>query len=76
MSTSTSTVTEPAKRELDTLADQDADSTNSEVRYMAYASRLRTALRAGTRYVAYVRIFLFYPYMHPSHRKYNDRRAI
>lgn len=45
-----------AKQELDTLADRDADSTDSDVRYMAYAARLRTVLRAGTRYVAYVRL--------------------
>lgn len=45
-----------AKQELDTLADRDADSTDSDVRYMAYAARLRTVLRAGTRYIAYVRL--------------------
>ncbi|KAJ7507470.1 mitochondrial 18 KDa protein-domain-containing protein [Mycena galericulata] len=39
--------------EVDALADQNADSTDSEIRYAAYGARLRTALRAGTRYVAY-----------------------
>lgn len=43
-----------AKQELNTLADKDVDSVDSEVRYMAYGARLRTALRAGTRYIAYV----------------------
>lgn len=44
-----------AKEELNTLVDKDADSVDSDVRYMAYGARLRTALRAGTRYIAYVR---------------------
>ncbi|KAI0688563.1 mitochondrial 18 KDa protein-domain-containing protein [Cytidiella melzeri] len=35
------------------LADHNVDSTDSDVRYMAYGARLRTALRAGTRYIAY-----------------------
>ena len=39
---------------IDHLADKDAVSTDSEVRYLAYGARLRTALRAGSRYVAYV----------------------
>ena len=34
---------------------KDADSVDSDIRYMAYGARLRTALRAGTRYIAYVR---------------------
>ncbi|EJD00898.1 uncharacterized protein FOMMEDRAFT_21364 [Fomitiporia mediterranea MF3/22] len=42
-----------AAEELTSLADQDADSTNSEARYLGYAARLRTALRAAHRYVAY-----------------------
>ncbi|CCM03398.1 uncharacterized protein FIBRA_05528 [Fibroporia radiculosa] len=42
-----------AKDELDTLADRNVDSTDSDVRYMAYGARLRTALRAGHRYIAY-----------------------
>lgn len=53
----TQTVTkakEEVKQELNTLADKDVDSTDSEVRYMAYGARLRTALRAGQRYIAYV----------------------
>jgi mitochondrial fission process protein 1 len=48
-------VTQEVKQELDTLADKDVDSTDSDVRYMAYGARLRTALRAGSRYIAYVR---------------------
>ena len=39
---------------LDTLADKDVDSTDSELRYMAYGARLRTVIRAGHRYIAYV----------------------
>jgi len=50
---STETITEQAQNEVDTLADNQVDSTDSQVRYMAYASRLRTALRASTRYIAY-----------------------
>lgn len=41
---------------VDNLADKDVDSTDSDVRYLAYGARLRTALRAGSRYVAYVRL--------------------
>lgn len=50
----TETMTEQAQEQLDTLADNKVDSTDSELRYMAYGARLRTALRAGTRYIAYV----------------------
>ncbi|KAJ7179412.1 mitochondrial 18 KDa protein-domain-containing protein [Mycena filopes] len=39
--------------EVDALADQGADTTDSSVRYAAYGARLRTAVRAGTRYIAY-----------------------
>ncbi|ETW84273.1 hypothetical protein HETIRDRAFT_170773 [Heterobasidion irregulare TC 32-1] len=35
------------------LADKDADTTDSDLRYMAYGARLRTVLRAGHRYLAY-----------------------
>lgn len=41
---------------VDQLAEQDVDSVDSDVRYMAYGARLRTALRASSRYVAYVRL--------------------
>lgn len=53
--TTTTTTVKQAKQELNTLADKDADSVDSDVRYMAYGARLRTALRAGHRYIAYVR---------------------
>jgi hypothetical protein len=36
------------------LADENADSTNSAVRYAAYSTRIQTAVRAGHRYIAYV----------------------
>ncbi|THG94691.1 hypothetical protein EW026_g6828 [Hermanssonia centrifuga] len=42
-----------AREQLEILADKDADSTDSDVRYMAYGARLRTVLRAGQRYIAY-----------------------
>lgn len=45
-----------AQDEINTLADKDVDSTDSDIRYMAYGARLRTALRAGQRYIAYVRV--------------------
>ena len=54
MSTTTDTVVKEAEVEVKDLADRDADSVNSNIRYMAYGSRLRTALVASTRYVAYV----------------------
>jgi hypothetical protein len=43
------------EEKVDKLIDTDASSTDSDVRYMAYGARIRTALRAGTRYIAYVR---------------------
>ncbi|KAK7061498.1 mitochondrial 18 KDa protein-domain-containing protein [Favolaschia claudopus] len=46
-------ITEAIHDEVAALADEGADSTDSELRYAAYGARLRTALRAGTRYVAY-----------------------
>ncbi|KIK65567.1 hypothetical protein GYMLUDRAFT_39044 [Collybiopsis luxurians FD-317 M1] len=39
--------------EVDQLADQNVDSKDEKVRYMAYGARLRTALRASSRYIAY-----------------------
>jgi len=44
---------EKAQEHLKVLADSQADSTDSEIRYLAYGARLRTALRAGSRYIAY-----------------------
>jgi len=44
---------EKAQDQLDALADAKTDSTDSDIRYLAYGARLRTALRAGTRYIAY-----------------------
>lgn len=48
------TITKQAQEKIDTLADDRVDSTNSDVRYLAYGARLRTAIRASTRYIAYV----------------------
>ncbi|KAI0003042.1 mitochondrial 18 KDa protein-domain-containing protein [Russula compacta] len=42
-----------AKSTADNLADEDVDSTDTELRYAAYGARLRTALRASQRYLAY-----------------------
>ncbi|KAJ3754371.1 mitochondrial 18 KDa protein-domain-containing protein [Lentinula raphanica] len=44
---------EAIQSEVDHLADKNVDSTDTELRYMAYGARLRTALRASTRYIAY-----------------------
>lgn len=57
MSSKSAPLTEQAQEQIDVLADQNADSTNSDVRYMAYAPRLMTAVRAASRYIAYVRHF-------------------
>ncbi|RXW21184.1 hypothetical protein EST38_g4674 [Candolleomyces aberdarensis] len=53
MASSTEITLEAAERTVDELAEQDVDSVDSEIRYMAYGARLRTALRASTRYIAY-----------------------
>ncbi|KAF5393729.1 hypothetical protein D9757_000258 [Collybiopsis confluens] len=53
MSSPAETTTEVLQSEVDQLADQNVDSTDSEIRYMAYGARLRTALRASSRYIAY-----------------------
>lgn len=42
-----------ARDELTSLADRNADTTNSDARYLGYGARLRTALRAAHRYLAY-----------------------
>ncbi|KAF8631183.1 hypothetical protein AX15_002518 [Amanita polypyramis BW_CC] len=39
--------------QVEKLADDHVDTTDSTVRYLAYGARLRTALRAGHRYIAY-----------------------
>lgn len=54
---STEITLQAAQDKVENLAERDADSTESEIRYLAYGARLRTALRAGTRYIAYVRSF-------------------
>ena len=52
---STEITVQAAQDKVAQLADKDATTTDSDIRYMAYGARLRTALRASTRYVAYVR---------------------
>jgi fission process protein 1 len=54
MASSKDITIQAAEDKVDQLAEQDADSVDSDIRYLAYGARLRTALRAGTRYVAYV----------------------
>lgn len=51
---STEITAKAAVQKVEELADRDADTTDSDIRYLAYGARLRTALRAGTRYIAYV----------------------
>ena len=51
---STGPVMEATKSKADDLADNNVDSTETELRYAAYGARLRTALRASHRYFAYV----------------------
>jgi fission process protein 1 len=53
MATTTETVVAQAQEKVTELADQNAATTDSSLRYAAYGARLRTALRAGSRYIAY-----------------------
>jgi len=46
-------VSQQAKGEIDSLVEKDVDSVDTDIRYFAYGARLRTALRAAHRYVAY-----------------------
>ncbi|KAL4075755.1 mitochondrial 18 KDa protein-domain-containing protein [Scleroderma citrinum] len=48
-----SSLTTKVTKEVNSLADRNVDSTDTELRYMAYGARLRTALRATHRYIAY-----------------------
>ncbi|EIW68727.1 hypothetical protein TREMEDRAFT_44548 [Tremella mesenterica DSM 1558] len=47
------TAVQKGEQELDTLVAEDADSTDSSVRYAAYLRRIRDIARAGSRYTAY-----------------------
>ncbi|KAK0491207.1 mitochondrial 18 KDa protein-domain-containing protein [Armillaria novae-zelandiae] len=49
----TESVTGIIEEEVDHLTKDNVDSTDSDIRYLAYGARLRTALRASTRYIAY-----------------------
>ena len=49
-------ITQQVKDEIKSLVDDDVDSVDSGLRYAAYGARLRTALRATSRYIAYVSI--------------------
>ncbi|RDX53238.1 hypothetical protein K466DRAFT_643095 [Polyporus arcularius HHB13444] len=61
-------IAEQVEQKLDNLADKNVDSTDSDLRYMAYGARLRTVLRAGHRYVAYTSDIgeAFRPVVHPA----------
>ncbi|KAL7410910.1 mitochondrial 18 KDa protein-domain-containing protein [Mrakia frigida] len=48
-----SNVEQEGERELAVMVKEDFDTTDSNARYLAYGNRLRTALRASSRYVAY-----------------------
>ncbi|KAG8749971.1 hypothetical protein FRC14_000913 [Serendipita sp. 396] len=67
MTTTTEMIAKDVEHEVKQLADSDADSTNSNIRYMAYGSRLRTALTASSRYIAYTSDVgeAFRPVVHP-----------
>ena len=49
-------ISQQVGEEIDSLVEKDVDSVDSSIRYAAYGARLRTALRAGSRYVAYVSV--------------------
>ncbi|PPR02475.1 hypothetical protein CVT24_002024 [Panaeolus cyanescens] len=51
--TSTESTVEVVQDKVDDLVEHNVDSVDSNVRYLAYGARLRTALTAGSRYVAY-----------------------
>ncbi|QRV87601.1 hypothetical protein RhiJN_15619 [Ceratobasidium sp. AG-Ba] len=53
MSTTVEAVTKEAATEVNQLADENVDTVDTNARYAAYGARLRTMLRASTRYVAY-----------------------
>lgn len=55
---------ETAQEKVKELSDRNADTTDSNIRYLAYGARLRTALRASTRYIAYVGgLFFVHPHI-------------
>jgi fission process protein 1 len=47
-------ISQQVKGEIDSLVERDIDTVDSDIRYVAYGARLRTALRASSRYIAYV----------------------
>jgi fission process protein 1 len=54
MASSNDMTVKAAQEKVDELADKDVDTVDSDIRYLAYAARLRTAIRASSRYIAYV----------------------
>ncbi|THH12912.1 hypothetical protein EW146_g7245 [Bondarzewia mesenterica] len=66
-------MTDTAKDTIKNLADKNVDSTDTELRYMAYGARLRTVIRAGHRYLAYVRTStVFLAFDDDSHAQTSD----
>ena len=49
-------ITQQVTDEIKSLVENDVDSVDSDLRYIAYGARLRTALRASSRYIAYVSV--------------------
>ena len=54
MASSKDITVQAAQDKVDELADKDVDTVDADIRYIAYAARLRTAIRASSRYIAYV----------------------
>ena len=69
-------MTQTVEEKVNELSDRNADTTDSDIRYLAYGARLRTALRASTRYIAYVRDpnFMFFRSSLSHLRMYTDKR--
>ncbi|PFH52628.1 hypothetical protein AMATHDRAFT_139729 [Amanita thiersii Skay4041] len=67
MTSPTESTIQAVQHKVDDLAVHNVDSTDSNARYLAYGARLRTALRAGHRYVAYTSDVgeAFRPVVHP-----------
>jgi mitochondrial fission process protein 1 len=59
-------IVQTAEKEVQTLADDGANSVNSSIRYAAYGNRIRTVLTASSRYIAYVRTRTSFSYRRTS----------
>lgn len=65
--TRTEATVQEVQHEVQELADENVDSVDTNARYAAYATRLRTAVRATSRYFAYTSDVgeAFRPIVHP-----------